>query len=226
MARKLALFLLLTGAAFAQDVPVEVPVVAPYASAPPPPKKKRIETCPGCDCAWADCFTPMCDCRLPVNPEWGQAMLAREREVLELAYPDRLQVRRAIKVKVVDPTFRGKWEHVQGYYGEGVIQLSSILSRRDAAAVLAHEYGHAWQAENHPGWETAESVLVEGFAEWVAYQVMKRLGDYAATDKIKRNVDPVYGRGVRWYLGVEAEKGVGLVWEMATSWMDMRGTRL
>lgn len=40
--------------------------------------------------------------------------------------------------------------------------------------VVAHEYAHAWQGENCPLLE--DDALREGFAEWVAYQLLLHLG--------------------------------------------------
>ena len=54
---------------------------------------------------------------------------------------------------------------------------------RERVVILAHELGHATQMElcDHRRWLSRQQWLVEGFAEWVAYQVVDALGIEDAT---------------------------------------------
>ncbi len=71
--------------------------------------------------------------------------------------------------------------------------------------VVAHEYAHAWQAENAPLLATPE--LREGFAEWVAYKVVESWGCRLRLDRFRGRQD-IYGAGLRRLLAWEAAEGV------------------
>ncbi|MEI2692348.1 MAG: hypothetical protein V9H69_22595 [Anaerolineae bacterium] len=64
--------------------------------------------------------------------------------------------------------------------------------------VIAHELGHAWQAERRP--LLNDPVLIEGFAEWTAYKVLDALGESAAMNFMLQRTD-LYGQGLRQVLG-------------------------
>ena len=57
----------------------------------------------------------------------------------------------------------------------------------------AHEYAHAWQAENTPKGQSKE--LQEGFAQWVAAQVLHAKGYKKAYEKLEARRDNPYGTG-------------------------------
>ena len=57
----------------------------------------------------------------------------------------------------------------------------------------AHEYAHAWQAENCPPDLTPE--LREGFAQWVAADVLRAKGYQNALQKLEMRADTPYGTG-------------------------------
>jgi hypothetical protein len=89
------------------------------------------------------------------------------------------------------------------------IYVQSGLPRTLLLQIIAHEYAHAWQGENTP--LLREPIIHEGFAEWVAYKVM---GHYRLTRqqvRMQSRLD-VYGQGLKWALGVEANQGItGLI---------------
>lgn len=189
-----------------------------------PPKAPN--TCPGCDCGQYECFTPCCDCTLPVHGPWCEVMLERIIERLVGALGERMRIPTRLTVRVLEPARLLQGDGVQGLYEEGRISISSALSRRQAVAVLAHEYGHAWHEANHPAFDRVDNSLREGFAEWVALQVLKRYGEGSGGDLLRSNRDPVYGGGLRWFLQVESHFGREAVFEQARTWMDPNGTRL
>ncbi len=84
------------------------------------------------------------------------------------------------------------------------------LPRIFFSEVLAHEYAHAWQAENAP--LLAEPELREGFAEWVAYKTVESWGCRLRLDRFRERQD-MYGAGLRRVLGWEAAGGVAEVLE-------------
>jgi hypothetical protein len=84
------------------------------------------------------------------------------------------------------------------------------LPRIFFSEVVAHEYAHAWQAENAP--LLADAELREGFAEWVAYKVMESWGCRLRLERFRARQD-LYGAGLRRVLGWEAAGGVDEVLE-------------
>ncbi len=213
--RLLLLVLLLVGPCWAQDFPVEIRVRPPG-------------LCPGCDCPLENCFSPACDCTLPVTGAWTQGMLERIITILQRAFPDHMSDRVPVEIHAVAGTELGYtgFEQNFGLYHEGKIRISRDVSRRQAAATIAHEYAHAWHFAHHPEVDKMTEGIVEGFAEWIAYQTLKRLGDFVGTEAIRSNADPLYGVGFRWFDEVERTKGAPAVWEVALGWLDLVGTRV
>lgn len=155
-------------------------------------------------------------------------MLARLRQRLVAGLGPRMEVSEPLVVRLVDPAhlLQHGGDGVQGVYADGVITLNRYLSRREAVATLAHEYGHAWQAAFHPGYDEVDGTLREGFAEWVALQALRQFGEGSGGDLLRSNRDPVYGGGLRWFLQVEKNFGREVVFTQATTWLDVRGRRL
>jgi hypothetical protein len=78
------------------------------------------------------------------------------------------------------------------------------LPRPLLLGTLAHELAHAWQSEaSGPG---SDQLLREGFAEWVAHQVLVDAGLREVAVRATRR-DDLYGRGLRHYLTLERTKG-------------------
>jgi hypothetical protein len=85
------------------------------------------------------------------------------------------------------------------------IYIQSGLPRMLFLQVAAHEYAHAWQGENCPVMKDA--LVHEGFAEWVAYQVIG-FYRYSKGQERMRGREDIYGRGLKWALGIEASLGI------------------
>jgi hypothetical protein len=98
--------------------------------------------------------------------------------------------------------------HVLGYFVRDgdttTIYVERALPRTLLLGTLAHELGHAWQAEHAP--EVREPELCEGFAEWAAHGVLVRAGAVRAAAIATRR-DDVYGRGLRRFLAAERAGG-------------------
>jgi len=71
--------------------------------------------------------------------------------------------------------------------------------------VAAHEWGHAWHRENCPLLE--DSLLCEGFAEWVAYKALQTLGAVKQATLMEQR-DGLYGDGLRKMLSLEQQRGI------------------
>jgi len=90
------------------------------------------------------------------------------------------------------------------------IYVQTGLPRTLFLQVAAHEYAHAWHGENCPLLRDVE--MHEGFAEWVAYRVLGYYG-YSQGQKLMRDRDDIYGRGLRWALELESGEGASGVIE-------------
>jgi len=84
------------------------------------------------------------------------------------------------------------------------IYVQTGLPRLLFLQVASHEYAHAWQGENCPLLQN--SLVLEGFAEWVAYRVLEYYGYKDQMTRMKAR-DDIYGQGLHWALGVEVQSG-------------------
>ena len=89
--------------------------------------------------------------------------------------------------------------------GGAKIHLLSHLPEARTTAILAHEYAHAWQAENCP--EAQGIRLREGFAEWVAWRVLDGLPGMESEREIIAARDDTYGQGFRIFQDLERRHG-------------------
>lgn len=98
--------------------------------------------------------------------------------------------------------------HVLGFYvrshGTSTIYVERALPRSLLLGTLAHELGHAWQAERAP--DLRDALTCEGFAEWVAHHVLVARGLRPMAARATRR-DDIYGRGLRRMLEVERAGG-------------------
>jgi hypothetical protein len=85
------------------------------------------------------------------------------------------------------------------------IYIQTGLPRLLFLQVAAHEYAHVWQGENCP--TLPAGLTYEGFAEWVAYQVLGFYSYRRGQERMLRRQD-LYGQGLRWALVEEANRGV------------------
>jgi hypothetical protein len=106
--------------------------------------------------------------------------------------------------------------HVLGFFvrshGKSTIYIERGLPHSLLLGTLAHELGHAWQAEHAPG--LRDPLLCEGFAEWAAHSVLVARGLHAMAARAARR-DDLYGRGLRHFLTLEHDAGQAGVLDMA-----------
>jgi hypothetical protein len=99
--------------------------------------------------------------------------------------------------------------HILGFYvqanGKTTIYAEMGLPRALLLGTLAHELGHAWQAERAPS--LRDPLRCEGFAEWTAYRVLSSQGHEAIAARAIRR-DDIYGQGLRHYLEIEQMRGL------------------
>jgi hypothetical protein len=117
-------------------------------------------------------------------------------------------VRRRYAGAAGNPRPEAGGHHVLGYFvfsgGKGTIYVERALPRGLLLGTLAHELGHAWQAERAPG--LRDPLLCEGFAEWVAHRVLVAAGLQTAAARATRR-DDLYGKGLRHFLDLERAHG-------------------
>lgn len=98
--------------------------------------------------------------------------------------------------------------HVLGYFvrsgSASAIYIERALPRGLLLGTLAHELGHAWQTEQAP--TLRDPLLNEGFAEWMAHQVLIGCGQQVLAARATRR-DDLYGRGLRHFLDIERKGG-------------------
>jgi uncharacterized Zn finger protein (UPF0148 family) len=71
--------------------------------------------------------------------------------------------------------------------------------------ILCHEFGHVWQSDNYP--DVSQLIHKEGFAEWVSYKALIRLGNNREAEQMRRRPD-IYGKGLNLFLQRESAAGV------------------
>jgi len=84
------------------------------------------------------------------------------------------------------------------------LYIQAGLPRLLFLQVAAHEFAHAWQGENCPLLKT--TIYHEGFAEWVAYQVIGHYGYIKGQNRMLKRED-VYGDGLRLFQDIFAQTG-------------------
>lgn len=109
--------------------------------------------------------------------------------------------------------------HLLGFYvrtgGKPVIYIEAGLTRGLLLGTLAHELGHAWQAEQVGAAAGALDPLIsEGFAEWVAYTALLARGFRTLAARARERQDD-YGRGLNRFLGIEQARGRAAVLQVA-----------
>jgi hypothetical protein len=110
------------------------------------------------------------------------------------------------------------------YVKEGArrtIYALSGLPRSALCNVIAHEYAHAWQAENAPF--LREAWLLEGFCEWVAYRTLHALGMNREAERLVATGD-FYGEALAAVLEIEAAQGVAGVIRAARAVVPAAGS--
>lgn len=142
---------------------------------------------------------------------YGQVLeIAAQRLGVELSIPTMLvpvgseQLRTVLqKIDGAHPT---ELQAPRGVYArKGIkrgIYVELGLPRVQMIEVIAHELGHAWQAERKPLLD--DPVSIEGFAEWVAFKVLDVLGESTAKEAMLKRTD-IYGQGLRRVLGWQTD---------------------
>ena len=130
-----------------------------------------------------------------------------------LALVDRLQLAEIIRQQSQAENNRAATEDLDPnktlgiYTRRGIrrgIYVQTGLPRTLVLQIAAHEFAHAWQGENCP--LLRDPVVHEGFAEWVAYQILGHYG-YSQQQNHMRSRPDIYGTGLSWALNLESKEG-------------------
>ncbi len=116
------------------------------------------------------------------------------------------------QLKKMKPQQTHESDHVLGVYvrdgRQRTIYAQNGLPQILFIQVVAHEWAHAWQAENCP--LVRDILIVEGFAEWVAYKVLQGMQASKKMALMTARTD-LYGEGLRLILTHEAREGTASV---------------
>jgi hypothetical protein len=93
---------------------------------------------------------------------------------------------------------------IGGYHGGGEIWVRSGRQEHVCLLILVHELAHAWQSENCP---YQSDGLTEGFARWLEYKCAHYLNYAVYAERIRNDLCPVYGGGLRKCLMWEGAVG-------------------
>ncbi len=101
--------------------------------------------------------------------------------------------------------------HLLGFYvrsqGKPMIYIEAGLTRGLLLGTLAHELGHAWQAEQlGSSAGDLDPLISEGFAEWIAYTVLLARGFRTLAARARERQD-TYGTGLNRFLEIERLHG-------------------
>lgn len=126
---------------------------------------------------------------------------------MALRLPVKMQV---VTAKKLDELYSGKYRGAEiGLYRYGnsghEIYIMSDQEKDSALATLIHEMTHAWQTEACP--RNQDIVVKEGFARWIEYKSLDKIGAYVLANSIKQHADPVYGVGFKKMLEWEDKVG-------------------
>jgi hypothetical protein len=140
-------------------------------------------------------------CHITAVYEPGAAFLIYRETVDALVAQLGLSVREHVEFRLVDaPTMAQVRARAHDMHpGDQVLGLFQSQGKQRAIfmlyglprllyrTVVAHEYAHAWQAEQAP---ELDEELREGFAEWVAYRHLMYLGSYKAAQRMLTSSHP------------------------------------
>ncbi len=111
-----------------------------------------------------------------------------------------------------------------GFYNivNNVIAIRPKYDELTTLNIIGHEYAHNWQFKGG----TLEAfntkyygglLLLEGFAEWVAYKIMGFYASYPSMDQIDKRRHDEYGEGFDLFLWIEEHYGVEGIMNFASS---------
>lgn len=102
----------------------------------------------------------------------------------------------------------GEQQHLRGFFEREnerrTIYIERLLPQLQCRAVAAHELAHAWQSFHAPLHQ--DLIIVEGFAEWVAYHSLLSLGEQREAERLTERKD-LYGQGLRDFIALEQRSG-------------------
>lgn len=90
--------------------------------------------------------------------------------------------------------------------GESFILVLEGVTEAMAYETMAHEYAHAWHAEN--GMQYADSEIREGFSQWCASKALEYFGYENGLKRLRARTDQDYGTGYQKFAAIEKVSGV------------------
>ncbi len=177
----------------------------------------------GCECRPGT--EHLCRCSVLIDQQMAERQLAYLSRLMLAEFGEHLVELPLTEIRLGSQRalmFRGVDSH--GMISGSQITVYENLLRDRALMVIAHELGHAWHFAVHPQAHEIDEFLVEGFAEWVAFHLMRRTGHTEFSYSIRNNPDPLYGQAFRWFLALEDEHGREAVFQVMRTWTRADGT--
>jgi hypothetical protein len=145
----------------------------------------------------------------------GATLGLRLRIGTRFVLTDRVGLR--VQLQKAKPQSAPGLDHVLGVYVRDgrtrTIYIENGLPKILMIQVAAHEWAHVWQMENCP--LVRDVLVVEGFAEWVAYKVLQARQAVKKMALMTARTD-LYGEGLRQMLARETRDGVAGVVALCT----------
>lgn len=177
-----------------------------------------------CDCPKG--LEHLCRCNVLIEEDMARRQLAYLNRLLMAEFKELIVESPISSVRLgTRSQMMLQGEAAQGYIDGDEIVINHSLRRDKALMVIAHELGHAWHFSSRPDEDDIDDFLVEGFAEWVAFHLVKRAGLTEFSHQIKTNPDPLYGKAFRWFYELESKHGRGAVLNIMLNWVDVEGHR-
>lgn len=148
------------------------------------------------------------------GPAEINALYKKVQDILEKEFNMRIGASANIEISKVRGTIMGYRRSITNYYGRemaGKIGIQHKMNVLLTLATLAHEYAHEWQLRKNP--KLTRLVLVEGFATWVEYKFMCRIGQRDLSIKLIEGSPQIYRDGFGIMMELEKEYGTKGVFE-------------
>lgn len=191
------------------EEPQDVLEMDAVGSVPQRPLPSRV--CPVCD---QKTIPGHCSCFELMDQSMAEGLL---KEISASLSAVGLKLTRPVRIKAVSKhelqSLGG--ERLLGLYQDGVIYVNFELKRREARAVIAHEFGHAWFFQHRRDVNSPGELVFEGFPEFVSFLALTRAGDKKLADRIVYRDQTVYGQGARRFIAIYRKSGLKAVMNQA-----------
>jgi hypothetical protein len=164
-------------------------------------------------CGASRCFAQNPAIKIIQTQQDFEALITEARQLLlvNFAIAVKLPVKGTlVSAQELDKLYSGVYRGAQtGFYhfagDHHEIYMMTDMDRDECLATTCHEMVHAWQTEMCP--RDQDVVVREGFARWVEYKMLDKIGAYYRARNLAETADPVYGVGFKKMQELEDKLG-------------------